>query len=373
MSGEQFIADHIKGIGSSGIRRVFDLGATLKDPINLSIGQPDYPVPEAARAAMIKAIEDGHTGYTVTRGIAPLRERIARSLKEEFDWEPDLFVTSGLSGGLLLALLSCINHDDEVIFADPYFVSYKQLVPMVGGRAVTVDLYESNFQLDPDRVEDAITDRTKIILLNSPCNPTGVVFEKAAVEAVCELARKHDLLILSDEIYEMLCYEGRSPSPVQFAPERTVLLRGYGKSYAMTGLRMGFAAGPPAIITEMAKLQQYTYVCAPHPMQYGALAAMDTDMSSFRAQYRAKRDLVCDALDGAVEFVRPGGGFYVFCKTPRTFASTNAFVEEAIKRNVLIIPGEVFSKRNTHFRISYAAPNDKLQAGCDIIRELVKG
>ncbi len=373
MPGEQFIADHVKSIGSSGIRRMFDLGATLKDPINLSIGQPDFPVPDSARQAMIQAIEAGHTGYTVTRGIAPLRARIAKALKDEFDWEPDLFVTSGLSGGLLLALMACIDPGDEVIFPDPYFVSYKQLVPLVGGRSVIVDLYDSRFQLDPGRIEAAVTDRTKILLLNSPSNPTGVVYDKANVEAVCEVARKHDLLIVSDEIYEMLSYDERSPSPVRFAPERTVLLRGHSKSYAMTGLRIGYAAGPPAVIAEMAKLQQYTFVCAPHPVQYGALAAMDTDMSSFVSAYRAKRDLVCDALEGAVEFVRPGGGFYVFPKTPRTFASTNAFVEEAIKRNVLIIPGEVFSERNTHFRVSYAAPDEKLQAGCEIIRELARG
>ena len=373
MSGEQFIASHVKGIGSSGIRRMFDLGATLKDPINLSIGQPDFPVPAAARQAMIQAIEDGHTGYTVTRGIAPLRERIAKAIKDEFDWEPDLFVTSGLSGGLLLALMACLDPGDEVIFPDPYFVSYKQLVPLVGGRSVIVDLYDSKFQLDADRIEAAVTDRTKILLLNSPSNPTGVVYGKANVEAVCEVARKHDLLILSDEIYDMLCYDERSPSPARFAPERTVLLRGFGKSYAMTGLRMGYAAGPPAVIAEMAKLQQYTFVCAPHPVQYGALAAMDTDMSSCVSAYRAKRDLVCDALEGAVEFVRPGGGFFVFPKTPPTFPSTNAFVEETIKRNVLIIPGEVFSERNTHFRVSYAAPDEKLQAGCKIIRELARG
>lgn len=370
MSGEQFIADHVKGIGSSGIRRVFDLGATLNDPVNLSIGQPDFPVPEPIRRAMIQAIENGHTGYTVTRGIAPLRERIAQALKDEFDWSPDLFVTSGLSGGLLLVLMACLNPGEEVIFGDPYFVSYKQLVPLVGAKPVIVDLYDSKFQLDPDRIEAAVTDRTKIILLNSPSNPTGVVYEADRVRAVCEFARRHDLLIVSDEIYEMLCYDGRSPSPVSFAPERTVLLRGYGKSYAMTGLRMGYAAGPEPIITEMAKLQQYTYVCAPHPMQYGALAAMDTDMSAQIDAYRKKRDLVCDALEGVVEFVRPGGGFYVFAKTPNAYHSTNAFIEAAVERNLLLIPGEVFSERNTHFRISYAAPEDKLRAGCDVVRDL---
>lgn len=372
MSAQQFIARHIKGIGSSGIRRVFDLGATLKAPINLSIGAPDFSVPSCVQRAMTQAIIAEHTGYTVTRGIAPLRERIALAMKEEFDWEPDVFVTSGLSGGLLLAMMACLNPGEEVIFGDPYFVSYKQLPPLVGARSVPVDLYDTDFQLDPERLEAAVTKNTKILLLCSPSNPTGIVYDADRLQAVCEIARKHDLLIVSDEIYEMLSYDGRSPSPVQFAPERTILLRGFGKSHALTGLRIGFAAGPTAVIAEMAKLQQYTFVCAPHPAQYGALAAMDTDMSEQVAAYRAKRDLVCDALEGVLEFVRPRGGFYVFPKTPPSFASTGEFIEAAISRNLLLIPGEAFSERNTHFRISYAASDEMLRAGCDIIRELAK-
>lgn len=372
MSAQPFIARHIQGIGSSGIRRVFDLGATLKDPIDLSIGAPDFAVPQNVRRAMTEAMIAGRTGYTVTRGIAPLRERITRAMKEEFDWEPDVFVTSGLSGGLLLAMMACLNPGDEVLFADPYFVSYKQLPPLVGGRPVPVDLYSAGFQLDPDRFAAAITARTKILLLCSPSNPTGLVYDASPLKAVCDLARKHDLLIISDEIYNVLSYDGPNPSPVSFAPERTVLLRGFGKSHAMTGLRIGYAAGPPEVIAEMAKLQQYTFVCAPHPSQYGALEAMDTDMTSQIDAYRAKRDLVCDALEGVVKFIRPGGGFYVFPETPDSFTSTAAFIEAGIKRNLLLIPGEVFSERDTHFRISYAAPNEKLMAGCDIIRELTQ-
>jgi len=372
MPAQQFIARHIRGIGSSGIRRVFDLGATLKDPINLSIGAPDFDVPSGVRRAMTDAIESGHNGYTVTRGITPLRERIARAMKDEFDWEPDVFVTSGLSGGLLLAMMACLNPGEEVLFGDPYFVSYKQLPPLVGAVPVTVDFYDTDFQLDPERLEAAITPKTKILLLCSPSNPTGIVYEADRLRAVCEIARKHNLVIVCDEIYDVLSYDGKNPSPVQFAPERTILLRGFGKSHAMTGLRIGFAAGPTEVITEMAKLQQYTFVCAPQPSQYGALAAMDTNMTEQVDAYRAKRDLVCSELQGVLEFVRPGGGFYVFPKTPPSFASTGAFIEAGIARNLLMIPGEVFSERNTHFRISYAAPDEKLRAGCRIIRDLSK-
>ena len=371
MTGAEFIADHVKPIGSSGIRRVFDLGATLKDPINLSIGQPDFAVPANIKRAMVRAIEEDHNGYTVTRGLPELRERIAAELKEEFDWSPDLFVTCGVSGGLLLTLMACINPGDEVLIGDPYFVSYKHLVSLVGGRPVFVDLYD-DFQLHPERFAAAITDRTKAILVCSPGNPTGVVHRQENVRAVAELAKKHNLLMISDEIYNKLAYDGPSPSPVAFAPERTVLLRGYGKSYALTGLRLGYAAGPEAVITQMAKLQQYTFVCSPQPAQFGAIEAMATDMSAQVKAYRAKRDLVCAELESTFELVRPSGGFYVFPKAPPAFDSATAFVDEAIRRNVLIIPGEVFSERDTHFRISYAAPDEKIRAGCEILRAMAK-
>ena len=371
MTGQQFIADHVKPIGSSGIRRVFDLGATLTDPINLSIGAPDFAVPDDVKDTMISAIRDGQTGYTVTRGIAPLRERIADQMKREFDWSPDLFVISGLSGGLILGLMACINEGDEVVVPDPYFVSYKHLVKLVHGTPVPVGMYD-DFRLYPDRIADAITDKTKILMLCSPSNPTGVVYRDEDVRQVAELARKHDLLIISDEIYNTLAYDGSSPSPVSHAPERTLLLRGFGKSHAMTGLRMGYAAGPTAVITEMAKLQQYTFVCAPTPAQHGALTAMDTDMSEQVRAYAGKRDLVCSELEGVFDFVRPSGGFYIFPRVPEGFENGTTFVEEAIKRNVLIIPGEVFSEQDTHFRISYAAPDEKIKQGCEILRSLAQ-
>lgn len=369
MTGQQFLAEHVKPIGSSGIRRVFDLAATLQDPINLSIGQPDYAVPDNVKQAMIRAIQADRNGYTVTHGIPQLRERIAAELKREFDWEPDLLVTSGVSGGLLLALMACINPGDEVLIGDPYFVSYRHLVTLVGGVPVLVDLYD-DFQLRTERFAAAVTEKTKMILVCSPGNPTGVVYAEEDVRRIAELARQHDLLIVSDEIYCMLTYDGPNPSPVRFAPQRTLLLRGYSKSYAMTGLRMGYAAGPPEVIAQMAKLQQYTFVCAPHPAQIGALEAMDTDISGHISAYRTKRDLVCEELQGTFDFVRPAGGFYVFPRAPARYASSTALVEEAISRNLLIIPGEAFSQRDTHFRVSYAAPDDKIRQGCEILRSL---
>ena len=369
MTGQPFIAQHVESIGSSGIRRVFDLGATLKDPINLSIGQPDFPIPDNIKETVVRAVREDHNGYTVTRGMPALRERIARQLKDEFEWEPDLMATCGVTGGLILVLMACINPGDEVLIGDPYFVSYKHLVNLVGGRPVFVNLYD-DFQLHPERFAAAITDKTKMILLCSPGNPTGVVYREDDVRAMAELAKQHDLLLVSDEIYAMLCYDGVNPSVVRHAPDRTLLLRGYGKSYAMTGLRMGYAAGPPEVITQMAKLQQYTFVCPPHPAQYGALEAMDTDMTAQVDAYRTKRDLVCEELKGAFDYVKPSGGFYIFPKAPAGYPSATAFVEEAIRHNLLMIPGEVFSERDTHFRISYAAPNETIRRGCEILRSL---
>lgn len=369
MPERDFIAEHARTVGASGIRRVFDLGATLKNPINLSIGEPDFGVPPPVRRAMCDAINEGKTGYTVTRGIAALRDRISASLKKEFDHDLDVFVTVGVSGGLTLALLACVNPGDEVLFGDPYFVSYKQLVRMFRGTPRPVSLYD-DFQLHPERFEAAVTPKSKIVIVGSPGNPTGVVLAEPDLRAVAELARRHDLLIISDEIYNTLVYDGGCSSIARFAPERTLILRGFSKSHAMTGLRIAYAAGPPKIIAEMAKLQQFTYVCAPHAVQYGALAAMDTDMSAHVVDYRGKRDLVCRELESAFDFVRPSGGFYVFPKAPARFANAGAFVEEAIRRNVLIVPGEVFSERDSHFRISYAAPNEKIRAGCEVLRSI---
>ncbi|RJP35427.1 MAG: aminotransferase class I/II-fold pyridoxal phosphate-dependent enzyme [Phycisphaerales bacterium] len=371
MDAERFIAEHIRPIGVSGIRKIFDLAATMTSPIDLSIGQPDFAPPESARTAAIDAIQSGKNGYTPTPGLPALRERIRQELQEEFGWEPEVAVHCGVSGGLTLALLACLNPGDEVVFADPYFVSYTHLVRLAGGVPITVDVYP-DFRLHPDRFANALTPKTKAILLNSPGNPTGVVHAAGDVEAVCALADERDLLVISDEIYNKLVYDGTSPSPVTYAPDRTLLLRGFGKSYGMTGWRMGYSAGPAAVVQEMTKLQQYTFVCAPQPFQWACVAAMDADVSPHVTDYRRKRDIVSEELDGVFEFVRPSGGFYVFPRIPSGYATATEFVSAAIRREVLIIPGSVFSAHDTHFRISYAAPDERLRAGCRILRELAR-
>jgi len=363
-----FISQRAKKVDASGIRKVFDLAAKMKDPINLSIGLPDFDVPPLAKAAAIAAIEKGDNRYTQTQGIAPLRQRLRKDLSCEFGRDVgDVLVTSGVSGALLLAILSVIDPGDQAIFLDPYFVMYKHLVTLAGGESVIVDSYP-DFRFHAEKVEKAITPRTKLLMLNSPSNPTGIVMTEREVREAVELARKHDLLILSDEIYEPFLYDsttGGLASPGRIY-ENTLVLRGFSKSHAMTGWRLGYAFGPAEVLNQMTKLQQYTFVCAPSPFQQAAVAAMDISMRDAVAAYAKKRDLVCKLLSPKFEIARPGGAFYVFPKAPG--GQTGAeFVARAIEKNVLVIPGGVFSERDTHFRISYAATDETIQRGCEIL------
>jgi aspartate aminotransferase/aminotransferase len=374
-SAEDFISRRAQGVDASGIRKVFDLAAKMKDPINFSIGLPDFDVPDIAKQAAIDSIKRGDNRYTQTQGIAPLRERLAKDLSAEFGRDVgDVLVTSGVSGGLMLAILATIDPGDEAIFLDPYFVMYKHLLTVAGGKPVIVDSYP-DFRFHPDRVEKAITPKTKLLILNSPSNPTGIVMTPEEVAAAVDIARRHNLLILSDEIYEPFLYDvntsaGKAglPSPYR-TYDRTIVLRGFSKSHAMTGWRLGYAIGPAAIIAQMTKLQQYTFVCAPSPFQYAALAAMDVPMGDYVAAYRKKRDIVFDRLSKKFEVAKPQGAFYIFPKAP-SGQTASAFVAKAIENNVLIIPGNVFSERDTHFRISYATTDAKLEQGCDVLCKL---
>ncbi len=370
MARRNWIAPRMSLIDASGIRRMFDLAAGMSNPIDFSIGQPDFPVPTPVKEAAVAAIRDDFSGYTVTQGIAPLRRRIAQQLQSEFGDQLEVLITSGVSGALVLALLCCVGPGDEVIFLDPYFVLYKHLVNMTGGKPVMVSSYP-DFRFPAERVEAAITDRTKILLINSPSNPTGVVMTEDECQAAAEIAQRHDLLILSDEIYRDLSFDGPCPSIVPHARDRALLMRGFSKTYAMTGWRLAYAAGPADVIDEMAKLQQYTFVCAPSMVQQAGVVAMDTDISKHIADYAHKRDLVYHALKDHFDPVRPSGGFYIFPKVPPRYANGTDFVEQTIKNNVLVIPGNVFSEQDTHFRISYATDNEKIRQGCQILCQLV--
>lgn len=364
-----WIANRAAAFQSSGIRRVFDLAAKLENPVNLSIGQPDFDVPDAVRNACCEAINSGRNGYSQTQGIAPLRERLQSEVDSKFNHQDrKVFISSGTSGGLTLAMLALVDPGDEVIYFDPYFVMYPSLIALAGGVPVPIPCYP-DFQIDPERLAAAITPKTKMIILNSPSNPTGVVASDDVLKAVAELAAKHDIALVSDEIYSAFQYDTPFVSPASFNP-RTIVIDGFSKSHAMTGWRVGYVHGPSEVIENMTKIQQYTFVCAPQPAQWAGLEAMDVDLSNFRDQYRQKRNLIVDGLNDLFELNIPGGAFYIFPKAPAGLTGTQ-FVEKAIAKNLLIIPGSVFSNQDTHFRISYAADNDVLNRGIDILRSIV--
>jgi aspartate aminotransferase/aminotransferase len=366
---KNWLADRMSKIDASGIRKVFDLAAKLTDPVNLSIGQPEFDVPEPAKQAAIEAIEAGRNGYTVTQGIAPLREKLQAWVDGLYHHgDREVFVSSGTSGGLVLALQVLVNPGDEVIQFDPYFVMYPHLVELVGGRSVFVDTYP-DFRIDPDRVRAAITPRTKCILVNSPANPTGAVAGAEELRALAELAAEHDLALISDEVYRVFCYEGEFHSPAEWN-DKVIVVDGFSKAYGMTGWRLGFVHGPSVVMREMVKLQQFTFVCAPQPVQWAGLAAWDIDPSPQVAEYRRKRDLIVEGLRGHFELADANGAFYVFPKAP--WGTGTEFVAEAIRNNLLVIPGNVFSRRDTHFRISYAASDETIRRGVEILVRLAE-
>ncbi len=364
-----WIADRTLSFDSSGIRKVFDLAAKMTNPINLSIGLPDFDVPEPIKQACIDAIQSGKNAYSQTQGIAPLRDRLAADLAAQFGHQDrDLLITSGTSGGLVLAMLAMINPGDEVIFFDPYFVMYPALVKLAGGVPVAVDSYP-DFRLSAERVAAAITPRTKMILFNSPSNPTGVSASTADVQQIAELAKRHQIALVSDEIYSRFQYDSEFVSPAKFN-DQTIVIDGFSKSHAMTGWRVGYVHGPREVVAAMTKLQQFTFVCAPQPAQWAAVKGLDVDLDAHIHDYRHKRDLIVEGLRGHYEFTDSSGAFYLFPKAPARYASATEFVETAIANELLVIPGKIFSSRDTHFRISYAATDDTLRRGIEVLRRL---
>ena len=364
-----WIADRTRAFDSSGIRKVFDLAAKMKDPINLSIGQPDFDVPEEVKAACIDAIKSGKNSYALTQGMPVLREKLQKRIDAEYGHgNRRVFVSSGTSGGLALAMLSLVNPGDEVIVFDPYFVMYTSLAQLAGGQPVVIDTYP-DFRIDVAKVAAAITPRTKMILLNSPANPTGVIASEEEIRGLARLAAEKNIALLSDEIYRSFCYDVPFVSPAKFN-DQTIVIDGFSKSHGMTGWRLGFVHGPAEVIDTMIKVQQYTFVCAPQPVQWAGAVAMDVDMSRYVAEYKRKRDLLVNGLSDLYEITRPGGAFYVFPKAP--WGTGGEFVAEAIKHNLLIIPGNIFSSRDTHFRISYAAADATIQRGIEVLRKLAK-
>jgi aspartate aminotransferase/aminotransferase len=366
---DRWVADRMRLIETSGIRKVFELARSLKDPVNLSIGQPDFDVPDLVKDAAHAAIDRGDNAYTLTQGVPQLREKIEADVRTRYGHgDRAVMITSGTSGGLLLALCSTVNPGDEVILFDPYFVSYTHLVTLAGGTSILIDTYP-DFDIDVDRVRAALTPRTKAILLNSPANPTGRVYSRESLRDLARLAAGRGVLLISDEVYRAFCYDRPFASPAEFN-EHTLVLDGFSKAYGMTGWRLGFAHGPRRLIEEMCKLQQSSYVCAPSMVQHAGAVAWDHDMTPVVARYRAKRDRVWAGLKDRFDVAPPEGAFYLFARAPGRAGSV--FVAEAIRSGLLIIPGNVFSTRDSHFRLSYAAADRDLDRGIEILNRLAQ-
>jgi len=287
----------------------------------------------------------------------------------------------------MLAALALLDPGDEFIMPDPYFVVYPNIAKMIGATAVPCGCYP-DFRMTAERVEPLITERTKYVLFNSPSNPSGVVPTGDECRELLELCRSRGVVLLSDEIYDEFVYSDaaepsprgepgdRCPSPARFegAEENVLLIRGFGKTYGCTGWRMGYAAGPGPLLREMGKLQQYSFVCAPSIAQAGCVAAFDADNSAHVPHYQKRRDMVLGILKPVTDVPTPGGAFYLFPKVPEKLGLTGTqLVEKAIEREVLCIPGGVFSTRDTHVRLSLSAPEAKLRRGAEILAELMAG
>jgi aspartate aminotransferase/aminotransferase len=363
------ISDRVSSLDLSGIRKVFDLARDLEAPVNLSIGQPDFPVPETIKQAAQQAISEDINAYTPTQGRADLISALVADSQQRGLQFEDLIVTSGVSGGLMLAFSTLLNPGDEVIMTDPYFLMYKQLSTFLGAKATLVDTYP-DFKITAERLEPHLKASTKLCVLNFPGNPTGVGLTDSELKDLADLLKKHPhITVISDEIYRLFYYDGEFTSLSQIL-ENVITLDGFSKSHGVTGWRVGWASGPKKILQQMAKLQQFTFVCAPGPAQMGCKKALEVSMDREIQHYKSKRDLICNLLEPHFELVRPQGTFYVFPKVPENFSSADEFVTKAIQNNLLIIPGNVFSPIDTHFRISFATSDEQIKQGAEILINL---
>jgi aspartate aminotransferase/aminotransferase len=368
------LADRVRGIEPSGIRRIFELMATMEDPINLSIGQPHYDPPPALVEAACRAIRDGHNRYTVTQGLPELNARLLDDIAARHGRRPETcLLTAGVSGGLVLTFLCLLNPGDEILLPDPAFMMYRHLATLCGATVRYYDTYPKQpggrFALDLAQIESLCGPRTKIVFVNSPSNPTGAVLTRAEVAGVCRIAERCGAFVVSDEIYDLFCYVDDTASPVAFT-ERCIQLGGFSKSYGIPGWRMGYATGPAGVLDAMKTLQQFSFVCAPAPFQYALLEAMPAiDLAPYRLAYRGKRDAVARGLHPSYALAAPEGAFYAFPQLPPG-ARPEQFLQDALAAKLLIVPGKAFSPRDTHFRLSYAVDDATLARGLDVLDTL---
>jgi len=376
--------ERVARLPASGIRRFFDLAAGLPGVISLGVGEPDFITPDAFRDAAIRSIQEGKTQYTSNYGLLALREAIAAHTKSRrgIDYDPagEILVSVGVSEAVDVALRATLNEGDEVILADPSYVAYVPAIVLAGGVPVAVPTDEANgFRLLAADVRNAITPRTRALLLGFPNNPTGAVLEADDVRGIAALAREHDLLVYSDEIYDRLVYrtEHRSILDEPGMKERTIYLAGFSKAYAMTGWRVGYACAPAEIIEQMMKIHQYTVMCVPTAAQYAALEAMrngEAEVTHMVAEYDKRRTRMYERFNAmGLRSFEPRGAFYCFPNVTSTGLSDEQFCERLLKEEkVVVVPGSAFGSRGAgHVRACYAASMEKIDEACDRIERFV--
>ncbi len=371
---KQYLSKRVAGLQPSGIRRFFDIVATMPDVISLGIGEPDFVTPEPILQAGIRALQAGDTHYTSNAGRIELRQALTEHLHDRYQapYDPvsEMVITVGVSEALYLALTALLDPGDEVIIPTPCFVSYQAEVILAGGVPVEVPSYmEDNFQLRPEDVAAAITPRTKAILIGYPNNPTGAVASRAVLEELGRIAEEHDLIVISDEIYDRLVYgiEHVCFAALPGMRDRTILLGGFSKDYAMTGWRIGYVAGPAPLITGLLRVHQYTIMSAPTPAQVAALEAIQTgeaDVARMVAEYDRRRQLIVSGLNeiGLPTF-EPRGAFYAFPDITPTGMDAETFSQTLLKEeSVAVVPGPAFGAGGEGFvRCSYATAYEKIE------------
>ena len=369
------IADKAASLQPSGIRKFFDIVAEMDDVISLGVGEPDFDTPWHIRDEGIYSLEKGRTFYTSNSGLKELRMEIAAYLQRtqglEYHYLSQIFVTVGGSEAIDLAMRAMINPGDEVLIPQPSYVSYEPCVVMADGKPVMIELKEENqFRLTPEELEAAITPKTKILVMPFPNNPTGAIMEREDLEKLVPIIEKHDLFVVSDEIYGELTYGGKKHVSIAALPgmqERTILINGFSKAYAMTGWRLGYACGPKEVIGQMVKIQQYCIMCAPTTSQYAAVEALrngDEDVRRMRESYDERRRFVLFTLkEMGLPCFEPEGAFYVFPCIREFGMTSDEFATNLLKEEkVAIVPGTAFGDCGEgYLRISYAYSIESLK------------
>ncbi|MGX1983487.1 aminotransferase [Thermolongibacillus altinsuensis] len=369
-----YLSETVMNLKPSGIRRFFDLAASMEGVISLGVGEPDFVTSWSVREACILSLEQGYTSYTANAGLLELREEISRYLARNFqilyDPNSEIVVTVGASQALDLALRAIINPGDEVIVVEPSFVSYAPLVSLAGGVPVFVQTDgKQEFKLQPEQIEKTITSRTKAMILCSPNNPTGTVLNRRELEAISAIVQKYDLIVISDEIYAELAYDEPYTSfpSIPHMQERTILVNGFSKGFAMTGWRLGFIAAPKEFAQAILKIHQYAMMCAPTMAQYGAIEALkngESDVEEMKKSYRRRRNYFVQSLNElGLSCHLPGGAFYAFPSIQSTGLTSEQFAERLLmEEKVAVVPGNVFGQSGEgYIRCSYASSMEQLQ------------